>query len=152
MKMPASARTLVALTMSISIISIAAAAPLPPFQPVNICGTIVEQAWVPTETQPGRPGFSGSLGHDRTFPAHLRIILEAYSGIDATTAQRINYWLGFSQQPSEAPKRLLLWLPTDNPALLTSVRRLCVEGFSIRGDEGGTWTSFRQVVPAPNSP
>jgi hypothetical protein len=128
--------------------STAEAAPLPPFPPVNICGVIFEQSWIPTKFVQGRPGFSGSLGHDRTLPAHFRIILENYTGIDATLAKRINGFLSVTEL-SEM-KRVLLLLPTDNPELLRGVRHLCIEGFVIRGDEGGTWTTYRRVVPTRN--
>ncbi len=127
-------------------VSTAEAAPLPPFPEVNVCGEIVEQSWIPSRFVPGRPGFSGSLGHDRTFPAHFRIVLENYTGIDATVARRINGFLSIVEL-SEL-NRLALLLPTDNPELLRGVHRLCIEGFSIRGDEGGTWTTYRRLVPA----
>jgi hypothetical protein len=133
---------------AVVIISAAEAAPLPPFPPVNICGVIVEQSWIPTEFAQGRPGFSGSLGHDRTFPAHVRIILENYTGIDATIAKTINGFLSVTEL-SEM-KRVLLLLPTDNPELLRGFHRLCIEGFTIRGDEGGTWTTYRRMVPIRN--
>jgi hypothetical protein len=131
---------------AVIMVSTAEAAPLPPSPPVDVCGVIVEQSWVPAESLPGQKGFSGSLGHDRTFPAHLRIVLENYTGIDATVARRINGFLnvtGLSEM-----NRLALRLPTDNPELLRDVRRLCIEGFTIRGDEGGTWTTYRRLAPA----
>lgn len=129
-------------------VSTAGAAPLPPFPPVDVCGVIVEQSWVPAESVPGQKGFSGSLGHDRTFPAHLRIVLENYTGIDATVARRINGFLSVTEL-SEM-NRLALRLPTDNPELLRGVPRLCIEGFTIRGDEGGTWTTYRRLIPSSN--
>lgn len=126
----------------------AAAAPLPPFRPVDICGAVVERVWVPAEIRRGQPGMSGSLGRDRTFPAHLRLVLESYTGIDAVTARRINFLLGAGAGRGD-PQRLQIHPPTDDPAWLTGVRRICVEGFSISGDEGGTWTSFRRATAAP---
>ncbi|MDP3075747.1 hypothetical protein [Bradyrhizobium sp.] len=130
---------------AVMMVSTAEAAPLPPFPPVNVCGVIVEQSWVPAESVPGQKGFSGSLGHDRTFPAHHRIVLEHYTGIDATTARRIN---GFLSMPELSDiNRVALRLPTDNPELLRGVHRLCVEDFTIRGDEGGTWTTYGRLVP-----
>ena len=125
------------------------AAPLRPFAPVDICGRIVEQSFQPSETRPGRPGLSGSLGRDRTFPAHLRVIINDYAGIDAATARRINAALGFTDL-AERPTQVLLRLPTDNPTLLAGVSRICVEGFRITGDEGGTWTQARRVIADRN--
>ena len=146
-------RTLVAGVLTLVICSAVNAAPLRRYKPVDICGTIVERSWVPAEFRRGRPGFSGSLGHDRTFPAHVRVVLENYTGIDAATAHRINRTLGFADatmpQPPGAPQRLLLLLPTDDRALLAGVNRLCVEGFGITGDEGGTWTHYQRIVALP---
>jgi hypothetical protein len=135
-----------ALAAAVVVASFAKAAPLPPFAPVDICGTIVERLWVPSEFRHGQPGFSGSLGHDRVIPAHLRVVLADYAGVDAAVARRINTLLGYTP-PSDAHQRVLLRLPTDDPNLLAGVRRVCVEGFAIRGDEGGTWTSYRRAVP-----
>jgi hypothetical protein len=135
-----------AVAAAVIIASAARTAPLPPFPPVNVCGVIVEKSWVPAESVPGQKGFSGSLGRDRTFPAHLRIVLENYTGIDATIARRINGFLSVTEL-SEM-NRVALRLPTDNPELLRGVHRLCIEGFTIRGDEGGTWTTYRQLVTA----
>lgn len=101
---------------AVIMVSTAEAAPLPPFPPVNVCGVIVEQSWVPAESVRGQKGFLGSLGHDRTFPAHLRIVLENYTGIDATVARRINGFLSVTELTEM--NRLALRLPTDNPELL----------------------------------
>ena len=146
-------RTLIAALLTLLICPALNAAPLRRYPPVDICGTIIEQSWVPAEFRRGRPGFSGSLGHDRTFPAHMRLVLENYTGIDAATAHRINRTLGFADSttpnPQGAPRRILLLLPTDNRTLLAGINRLCVEGFAITGDEGGTWTHYQRILPPP---
>ena len=120
----------------------ALAAPIPPIGPVNICGDVVSQSWQAERFVPGRPGFSGSLGHDRTFPARFRVVLQNYRGIDAATAQRINGYL--SMQPAErgagGPPRVVLLLAHADSRFLDGAVSLCVEGFRISGDEGGTWT------------
>lgn len=123
----------------------AQAAPLPPHPAVTICGVVVEQSWTPARHEPGRTGFSGSLGRDRTFPAHVRVVLDNYTGIDATVAQRINGLLGAPEL--SGIDRVALILPNDNPDLLRGIHRLCVEGFTIRGDEGGTWTAYLRLIP-----
>lgn len=138
-----------AIAAAIIAASTAEAAPLPPFPAVNVCGVVVEQSWSPSQSVPGRPGFSGSLGRDRTFPARLRIVLENYTGIDATVARRINGFLNATEL-SEM-NRLALLLPTDNPDLLRGVHRLCIEGFTVHGDEGGTWTAYRRLIPASDA-
>lgn len=131
-----------------AMLATARAAPLPPFTPVTICGVIVEQSWTPARHEPGRTGFSGSLGRDRTFPARLRVVLQNYTGIDATVARRINGLLSATELSDI--DRVVVLLPSDNPDLLRGVYRLCVEGFTVRGDEGGTWTAYLRLVPAKN--
>ena len=128
---------------------VAGAAPLPPFEPVDVCGTIVSRAWVPARRVPGVAGASGSLGRDREFPAHARVEIEPYRGIDGRTAARINALLGFAPAGAPGNRRLLLLLPTDDPALLDGRTSICVVGFRISGDEGGTWTSYARLVPDP---
>lgn len=126
-----------------------AAAPLPPFKPVDLCGTIVAQEWQPELRVPALPSASGTLGRDRTWPARFRVVLERYSGIDAATARRLNGHLGFSPADAggtaAAPARVLLLLPHDDRRHLDGATALCVEGFWLWGDEGGTWTRYRSL-------
>ena len=130
------------------ICSSASAAPLPPFEPVNITGTIMMKEWFPETRVKGIPGMSGSAGRDRTFPSHFKVILENYEGIDTATARRINFLLGFSNgcsEPSEKPKHLLLKLPHQDKFFLDQAVRIRVRGYKITGDEGGTWTSYEKI-------
>ena len=131
-----------------SLCSIVSAAPLPPFEPVNITGTIMMKEWFPETRVKGIPGMSGSAGRDRTFPSHFKVILENYEGIDTATARRINFLLGFSNgcsEPSEKPKHLLLKLPHQDKFFLDQAVRIRVRGYKITGDEGGTWTSYEKI-------
>jgi hypothetical protein len=127
----------------------ALAAPLPQFVPVDLCGDIVSHSWQPERFVPAKPGFSGSLGRDRTFPARFRIVLRNYRGIDAATARTINGYLGL--RPAEAgespagPARVVVLLPHADSRYLDGAVSLCVEGFHISGDEGGTWTRYRSL-------
>jgi hypothetical protein len=121
------------------------AAPVRREAPVTICGTIVERSWHKARFEPGRPGFSGSLGRDRTFPAHLSVLLADFTGIAGAQARRINFLLGHRGE-ADPPQRVMLRLSTDDPEALKNARSICVEGFRITGDEGGTWTDFSRVV------
>lgn len=51
---------------------------IPPVDPVDITGTIIDAEWMPERKVKGRPGYSGSLGHDRTFPAQFRAQLKDF--------------------------------------------------------------------------
>lgn len=128
---------------------IAVAAPLPPFKPVDLCGTIVSREWQPPHVVPARPGgASGTLGRDRAFPGQFHVVLERYSGIDAETARRINGALGLRPADGDytaTPPRILLLLPHDDPRHLDGATALCVDGFTFWGDEGGTWTRYRSL-------
>jgi len=124
----------------------AVAAPLPQFVPVDVCGEIVTQSWQPQRFVPAKPGFSGSLGRDRTFPARFRVVIENYRGIDAATAGRINGFLSFKPAEAGARPRVVLLLPHADSRHLDGAVALCVEGFHISGDEGGTWTRYRSLT------
>lgn len=127
----------------------APAAPAPPLGPLDLCGSIVSQAWEPARTVPATPGASGTLGRDRLFPAQFRVVLQGYSGIDGAMAARVNGYLGFAQADAGGtparPARVLLLLPHDDPRHLDGATSLCVVGFRGHGDEGGTWTQYRDL-------
>jgi hypothetical protein len=143
-------RSALAILATLLVVGHGQAAPLPPFPPVDICGDIVSTSWKPGFELPGKPGFSGSLGHDRAFPARFNVVIEHYSGIDARAAARINGLLSFDAgQAGGDPSQLLLIIASPDPDLLTRARSLCVYGYTIRGDEGGTWTSHRTLVVNP---
>lgn len=124
----------------------AQAAPIHPFGPLDICGDVAMQSWEPERFVRGKPGFSGSLGRDRTFPARFRVVLQNYRGIDAATAARINGVL--SMRPAErgaGEPRVVLLVPHADARFLANAASLCVEGYHISGDEGGTWTRYRTL-------
>lgn len=126
------------------------AAPLPPMDPVTIEGTISQVRWTPDTKVKGRPGFSGSLGVDRTVPAHFRVTLVDFSGLDKALAWQIN---GIMSDPSsnpnadrrQSPPHLILQLNDQDPQALKSGMRIRVRDYVVRGDEGGTWTRFTKL-------
>jgi hypothetical protein len=124
----------------------AEAAPIPPLGPLDLCGDVVSQSWQPERFVAGKPGFSGSLGRDRTFPARFRVVLQNYRGIDPATAGRINGYLSIRpEERGDGAPRVVLLLSHANARFLDGVVSLCVEGFHISGDEGGTWTRYRTL-------
>lgn len=138
-------RIAVALTAA-TLAARAEAAPIPPIGPLELCGDVVMQSWEPERFVRGKPGFSGSLGRDRTFPARFRVVLRNYRGIETAMAARINGIL--SMRPEERgagePRVVLLVNHTD-ARFLDGAASLCLEGYQISGDEGGTWTRHRTL-------
>jgi hypothetical protein len=139
-------RGTIAATLALLVTTTAPAAPIPEIGPVDVCGDVVSQAWEAARTEPGRPGLSGTLGHDRAFPALFRVILTKYRGIDGATARQINEYLGHRVGDAEgAPASLMVWLPHADPRHLDGAVSVCIEGFHVVGDEGGTWTRYRTL-------
>jgi len=126
------------------------AAPLPPMDPVTIEGMISQLQWTPATKVKGRPGFSGSLGVDRTVPAHFRIKLVDFSGLEKDLAWQIN---GIMSDPSsnpnadrrQSPPHLILQLNDKDPQALKPGMRIRVHEYIVNGDEGGTWTRFKKL-------
>jgi hypothetical protein len=116
---------------------------------VTVDGTIARVYWSPDTPLPGQPGRSGSLGRDRVDPAHFRVQLERYRGLDAATAWRLNGLVGETgpdnEDRSRPPARLFLKLNHEDPHALRPGMRIRVRGYSVSGDEGGTWTDYQHL-------
>ena len=125
------------------------AAPIPPLGPVTVEGTIVEAEWSPSARIKGRPGMSGTLGIDRTEPAHFRVKLTDFKGVEPATAWRMVLYLGGgSAEPvdqTRPPKHLPLKLNHKNPKALKTGMRIRVVDYGVAGDEGGTWTEYKAI-------
>lgn len=141
--------SLSAVLLGLAATVIADGAPLPPMKPVTVEGVIRRLQWSPETKIAGRPGFSGSLGRDRVVPAHFRITLVEYRGVESDEAWRIN---GIMSDPgvSEAdrnqpPAHVILQLNDDDPHALMPGMRIRVKGYVVSGDEGGTWTRFQSL-------
>jgi len=119
-------------------------APLPPMDKYDITGTISELQWYPEKRIKGIPRMSGSAGYNRTVPAHFIIKLINYSGIDSATASRITGYIN-SHKPA-SPHYVLLRINHKNPYYLKIGMRIKVTGYTIRGDEGGTYTSYKRII------
>jgi hypothetical protein len=113
-------------------------------------GSISQAQWSPDTKVKGRPGFSGSLGVDQTVPAHFRIKLADFSGLDKAVAWRIN---GIVSDPSsnpnadrrQPPPHLILQLNDKAPQALKPGMRIRVPEYVVNGDEGETWTRFTKL-------
>ena len=125
------------------------AAPLRPLGPFDITGRISEATWVPQEFRRGKPGWSGSLGHDQTIPAHFLLKLTDYSGIPAEKAITITRYISFQayggENPSGLPPFVILKINSTDQTFLKKGMKIQVTGYSVRGDEGGTWTSYSRI-------
>jgi len=120
------------------------AAPLPPLDKYDITGTISELQWYPEKRIKGIPQMSGSAGYDRTMPAHFIVKLINYSGIDSATATRITRYINPHKPAS--PLYILLKINHENPYYLNKGMKIKVIEYTIRGDEGGTYTSYKRII------
>ncbi len=124
------------------------AAPLPPLAPVDVCGEVRSARWLPPLTLAQVPGMSGSAGRERRWLGRFVIVLGETRGITRHQKTQINALLTTSSDGHGIdllPGQLLLVLTADNPALLKRAARICVMGFAVSGDEGGTWTRYRDL-------
>lgn len=125
------------------------AAPLPPFPPVDVTGKIAEIHWVAPQQLQGIAGMSGSAGHDRTIPAHFIIQLTDYEGVDAETARQMTGYIDYSalrdEPENSQPSFILLRINSEDQHFLQEGMSFKVYGYSVRGDEGGTWTSHERL-------
>jgi hypothetical protein len=124
-------------------------APIPAVGPVTICGTVSALQWVPEEMVKGIPGMSGSAGHDRIVPAHFLIALKNFDGVDSETARRITGYLASSGfegiGPEGSPPLMVLKINHPDKNYLQTGMTIEITGYTVRGDEGGTWTSYERV-------
>ena len=124
-------------------------APIPPAGPFDIIGTISEVQWFPEQHIRGKRGMSGSLGHDRVVAAHFVVQLVNYNGVAAENAIRITRYISYKaygdKNPSGMPPFIILKINSKDKNLLKTGMKVRVTGYTARGDEGGTWTSFTGI-------
>jgi hypothetical protein len=127
----------------------AAAAPLPRLGPVDISGVIDDVRWVPETTVKGIPGMSGSAGRDRAFAPHFRVKLTDFSGVDAATAIAMTRYLDWSALKNDGRKQkppfVLLKIDYPDKNYLKKGMTIKVFAYTVGGDEGGTWASYKKV-------
>ncbi|MCX6865552.1 MAG: hypothetical protein NTV46_04925 [Verrucomicrobia bacterium] len=130
--------------------TILSSAPLPPLGKIDVTGTIEEARWVPMASLKGRKGFSGSLGQDRVIPAHFTVTLRDYAGPKARQAWMMNGYMGVKTTGTEdrdkPPATLMVWVNSEDREYLKAGMKIRLVGYTVTGDEGGTWTSCERVV------
>jgi hypothetical protein len=129
--------------------ALAGAAPIPSSGPFDIAGTISELQWFPEQQIRGERGMSGSLGHDRVVLAHFVVRLVNYKGVTAENAIRITRYISYNaygdRNPSGMPPFIILKIDSNDKHFLKTGMKVRVKGYTVRGDEGGTWTSFAGI-------
>ena len=127
----------------------ATAAPIMPVGPVDVSGTVSEIKWVPEEKLKGIPGMSGSAGHDRVIPEHFLVTLIDYDGVTAETARMMTWYLDWNafkdKGQKDKPSFILLRINSSDGNYLKKDREIKVSGYTVRGDEGGTWISYSTI-------
>ncbi|MGB0560577.1 MAG: hypothetical protein ACPGVO_02085 [Spirulinaceae cyanobacterium] len=99
--------------------------------PIDLEGTIQHATWHPAEVLPAVPGMSGSLGHDRTIPAHYRLRFEAVEVSDPAEYELL--WAN-----------VVVYHPQDD-GFLKAGMRIRIDGLWRAGDEGGEQTHYDRV-------
>ena len=141
-----------AVAAFVALAAAAQAAPLPPLPPVDLCGRLVYLDWLAPASQPAQPGFSGSIAVERHWPGRTVVILDELCTDDAATVAEASQFLQGSTGGAERymkPGQAVLVLPQEAPTGLTPGRTLCVTGYAVSGDEGGTWTRFENLMQLP---
>ena len=136
----------------VAVASTASAAPLPPVPPLDICGTVAQTLWLPPHTEPAIKGMSGSAGIERYWPGRLAVVLDNPCTDDPEARAMATMFLRGSVGGLDhdlGPDQAVLLLPEVAPEALTLGRTLCVSGFQVSGDEGGTWTRFAALMQLP---
>jgi hypothetical protein len=125
------------------------AAPIRPVGPVDVTGLVSEITWIPEQKVKGQARMSGSAGHDRIWPAHFLITLINYSGVPAETAVTMTRYINWEAFKSdglkEKPSFILLKINYSEKNYLKKGMKIKVVGYTVKGDEGGTWTNFTTV-------
>jgi hypothetical protein len=125
------------------------AAPIRPVGPVDVTGTISGIEWYPETSVKGKPGMSGSAGHDRIRPAHFLLTLTDYDGVNAETALRMTRyldWKAFSGREQKGKSSfILLKINHNDKNYLRKGMKIRVTGYTVRGNEVGTCTYYAGV-------
>lgn len=147
-------RFLLTIIMVIAFAAAGTTAPMAPQPELDIEGLVAIIEWVPEVTEKGVWGMSGSLGGDRTFPAHYEVELVdcnvalAEGEIEPDPDFMPGIKLGKQEKYS-----VTLNQPADDGFLKRGMR-IKVLGYNVSGDEGGVWTKYRKIETevAPDCP
>ena len=103
-----------------------------PIGPIDLEGVIHQATWYPAQFIPAIPMMSGSLGQDRTIPAHYKLQFEAVEVSDRAEYSRL---LGYGVMVSHA----------QDDGFLAAGMRIRIHGLQMLGDEGGMQTFLDRV-------
>jgi len=135
--------------------SLLLSAPVPPVGPVDVEGTIVQAPWFPEESVKGNPDMTGSAHFDRIIPARFMLHLKNYSGMDAQaigTMKAFYHWSASDNLNSSGmPEHIVLRLSHPDKTFLKDGIKVRVTGYTLRGDEGGDWTSYKEIQILPGT-
>ena len=124
-------------------------APVRPFGPADVAGIIGDLHWYPEKKEKTIRGMSGSAGVDRTMPAHFLLTLRVVEGVDSQTAVAMTRYfdsLAFkSEEKNFIPTFVVLKINHSDKNYLKKGMKIKVFGYTIRGDEGGTWTYYSRI-------
>ncbi len=125
------------------------AAPLPRLGPADVSGVIDDVQWIPETTVKGIPGMSGSAGRNRAFSPHFKVKLADFSGVDATTAVAMTRYVDWNASKSVGrqcePPFVVLKIDYPDKNYLRKGMKIKVLAYTVGGDEGGTWASFKGI-------
>jgi hypothetical protein len=127
-------------------------APLPPVGKADIDGTIEKATWEPEKKLKAIKGMSGSAGRDRTMPAHFVVVLKGFSGPTEKQAAMMNSFVGVAKSGNTEDARaarLTVWINSNNRSYLKPGMRIRISGYTVTGDEGGTWAHHDLVEIRP---
>ena len=125
------------------------AAPTPAVGPLDVEGKVLRVDWSPKKSAQGIPGMSGTMGIDRIIPAHFRVYLTDYSGVDADVIGRmkaIYRWpISDNLNTDGTPEFIVLQLSHEDKTFIRKGMKIRVRGYLLKGDEGGDWTSYQEI-------
>ncbi|NES67555.1 MAG: hypothetical protein F6K24_21095 [Okeania sp. SIO2D1] len=106
-----------------------------PVGPINIEGVIKSAVWHPESFIRGIPMMSGTLGVDRTIPAHYMVQLESIVVSDSEDYRRLLLNSGDVISLSHA----------EDDGFLKAGMKIRISGLMQLGDEGGYDTFFDKI-------
>jgi hypothetical protein len=125
------------------------AAPIRPLGPVDVGGIVSDFHWYPEKKEKGIRGMSGSAGVDRVMHAHFLVTLKAVEGVDPQTAVTMTRYFDSEafkyEDKNFMPTFVVMKINHNDKNFLKKGMKIKVFGYTIRGDEGGTWTYYSKI-------
>ncbi|MEO1147734.1 MAG: hypothetical protein AAFY26_19300 [Cyanobacteria bacterium J06638_22] len=103
-----------------------------PIGPIDLDGIIHQVTWHPAQFIPAIPMMSGSLGRDRTIPAHYKLYFEE---VEVSDREAYGELMGYGVIVNHA----------QDDGFLAAGMRIRIYGLQMLGDEGGMQTFLDRV-------